>query len=107
MRVTCVVAAFLTVATVASGAALYHNAVGLKPGEFARFVAEPQGRSDHIVRVRDGRTEETLRRVLRYGEKRSTQFVGLQVRVAFNRRIRVRVFNGSGHGRRVRVRVSR
>lgn len=100
-------AAFVWLAVVApvGAAVLYTNAVGLKPGEFARFVAEPQGRGDHLVVVRDGRTGDRFRRTLSGGERREGRFHKLRVRIAFNERIRVRVANGSSVGRRVRVRV--
>lgn len=87
---------------------VYHNSVGLGPDEYARFVAEPRGRGPHTVRVRDGRSGETLTRTVSNSKPRAYgRFVGIGIRIRFNARIRIRVANGSDKGRRVFVRVYR
>ena len=87
---------------------IYRNAVGLKPGEFARFVARDVIPIPHTVRVVDRRSgERVYRTVSRLDTRANARFRGLRVRIRFANQLTVRVANGSAHGRRVRVRVTR
>lgn len=100
--------AFFAIAGQAEASVVYRNSVGLKPGEFARFVVDPTVPIPHTVRVTDRRTGDRIHRtVSRFDTRAHARFNGLRVRIRFQSRLVTRVFNGSNRGRRVRVLVSR
>lgn len=88
---------------------VYRSSVGLKPGEFARFVANPQIPIPHRVTVTDRRSGDRVRRTVSpiHKPRAYARFKGLRVRIRFGSRLVTRVANESSRGRRVRVVVSR
>ena len=109
MRALVAVLASLSFAATAEADVVYRNAVGLRPGEFARFIVEPTVPVTHTVMVTDKRSGERIQREANPLTKPRAyaRFNGLRVRIRFQSRLVVRVANESNRGRRVRVTVAR
>lgn len=86
---------------------LYENAVGLKPGEFARFNAEVNG-SRFTVFVHDRKNGATgSNDVSKQNPNAGFRVKRLRVGLVLAERLRIRVTNFSHRSRRVRVWVIR